>query len=172
MLRAFATRGTWDKSSLWGDVRIKTTARRGDKIDRNRRRRILFFSVFHIAFHALGQRLAGWAEVRAHGVRRVVRRVDGLGRVLRVGRICSRRPAVEISVVGEDLPDQGRTDRPCGLYRSGCPCAWRGNITPAIPVMTKRIHQASDQGQGDNQGDGRTNFFQHDPSLLRPGARR
>ena len=63
-----------------------------------------------VALDAIGQRLAGRAEIGAAGVRGVVGRVDGLGRILRVRRVGRRRPAMEILVVGEHLADQRRAD--------------------------------------------------------------
>ena len=51
-----------------------------------------------VALDALDQRLVGRAEVRAAGVGGVVGRVDGLGRILGIGRVGRRRPAVEIVV--------------------------------------------------------------------------
>ena len=99
--RALATRGTWNRGGRRRDVRIEAAAGGGHQIDRDRRRRVLFLERLHIGFDAVSERLAGGAEVRAHGVRGIVGRVDGLGGVLRVRRIGRGRPAMEVFVVGE-----------------------------------------------------------------------
>ena len=123
-----------------------------------------FLQLIDVALDALGQCLAGRAEIGAHRVAGVVGRVDGLGRILRVGRVGRRRPAVEIFVVGE-RPDRSAPSRPpCRPSRSGCLAPDTGRsrrqcrsspADRASPVISVKR---------DEQDDGGANFFQHDGS--------
>ena len=99
-----------EERCLRRDVRIEPAGGSGYQVDWHRRRGVLLLQLVEVALDALDERLVGRAEVRAHGVGCIVRRVDRLGRILGIGRIGGRRSPVEVFVVGEGLPDQHRAD--------------------------------------------------------------
>src|SRR6516225_12237009 len=67
------------------DVGIETAPRRGDEIDRDRRRRIFCLELFGVVLHAVDQCLARRPEVGAGGVVGCIGDRDRLSRIVRVG---------------------------------------------------------------------------------------
>ena len=102
--------GRLRQRELRRDMRIEAGSRsrhriRSHHVDAARREFRLDRGVY-----AIDELLRGGPEIGAAGVRRIIRRVDRLARIIRVGRARRRGAAMEIVVCGEVLTDQPRAD--------------------------------------------------------------
>ncbi len=169
MLRALATRGTWNSAASGEMCGIEAAARGRHQIDRDRGRRDSpAFSLSTSPLHAIDQRLVGRAEIRAAGIGGVVGRVarswsDPSGRARSVA---DGRPWKYLSL-GEDLADQrGADDLAVLLDQAALRLVGEDHAGDA--GHRQRIGQAGDQRQRDDEDDRRADFLQHG---LSPQAR-
>ena len=155
--------GGLEESGLGRDIRIKAAGRRRHQVGRYRHRRVVFFQLCHIVFHAVDQRLVGRPEIGAAGIVGVVRRSDRLGRVLGIRRGRRRRSAMEIFVAVEFLADQrGAYDFAVAFDHAAVRLIRENGLGDS--GHRQRIGQTGDQSKSDQDDDRRTNFAQHGSS--------
>ena len=110
MLRALATRGTWNSAAsgeMSGSRPLPEVVTRSTGTGVAG---IFRLQLVDVVLDPVDQRLAGRAEVGAAGIGGVVGRRHRLGGIRRVRRRGRRGPAVEIFVACELLPDQRGAD--------------------------------------------------------------